>query len=129
IARRLLTAFAERVVEQLPTFAGDTRRLLHRLPEAHELARKVVERWLHLPSQCAAMVREEQISDGSSDYRTDNRGRHCPRVVHRPSYRNRSSYKLYATYAIPIQPRRLVRSVEAHVGFSDAARRLVHETG
>src|ERR1700694_3329283 len=34
-------AFAEHVIEQLPAFVGDSRGLLDRVPEAHDLARKV----------------------------------------------------------------------------------------
>src|SRR5256885_1808076 len=48
VARRL-PAFAERVVQERPALVGDGRRLLDRRPEAHELAREVVERRLDLP--------------------------------------------------------------------------------
>src|SRR5262245_5235620 len=73
---------AERVVQELPALGGDAGCLLHGRTEAHELACEVVERRLDLPPHATAVLREEQISRDASNYRTDNRGRHCPRVVH-----------------------------------------------
>src|ERR1700676_1656812 len=51
IPRRRLPAFAERSVQQLPAFAGDSRRLLDCVPEPHELAREVFERRLDLSTR------------------------------------------------------------------------------
>src|ERR1700682_426237 len=48
IPRLWLPAFAERVVQQVPAFVGDSRRLLDRVLEAHELPREVFERRLGL---------------------------------------------------------------------------------
>src|SRR5215470_4402207 len=94
-------SFAEGVVEQLPTLAGDTGGLLDGRSEAHELAREVIERRLELPTQGATVVGEEQVTGDASDHRTDDRGGHCPRVVHRPSYQNRLQVVCHAVYDAP----------------------------
>src|SRR5262245_54272042 len=97
VARRLRTAFAERLVQELPAFVGHASRLLHRGPEAHELACELVERRLDFAPDRAAPVRKEEVARKTPDDRADNRGCHCPRVVHPPSYPLLESYKLCAT--------------------------------
>src|SRR6185295_20367130 len=62
VARRLLSAFAERVVQQLPPLVGDPRGFLDGRPEAHELAREIVESRLDLATNAAAVIGEEQVA-------------------------------------------------------------------
>src|SRR5690242_20556040 len=68
VPRRLMAAFAERIVQELPALVGHTGGFLHRRAEAHELAREVVERGLDLPPQAAAVLCEKQIPGDAADH-------------------------------------------------------------
>src|SRR4051794_21937847 len=89
IARGLLAALAERVVQQLPSFTGDAGRLLDSRAEAHELAREVVERRLDLPPYAASVIGEEQVPGDAADDGAHDRCCDCSRVIHQASYPNK----------------------------------------
>src|SRR4051812_5135703 len=119
---RLMPAFPERVVQQLPAFVRNAGCLLNGSAEAHELPREVLQRRLELPSHGATMIREKQIPGDAAYNRAHHRGRHCPRIVHQPSYYLWSSYKLCATECLRRPTRHRAFSVtihSAHVGFPD----------
>src|SRR5690349_20540158 len=96
VARRLRRV-AERVVQQLPAFVGHARGLLNGGPEAHELAREIIQRRLDLAPQGAAVLGEKQASGGAANDRSNQCGRQCARVVHQASYQKARIYKLHAT--------------------------------
>jgi hypothetical protein len=58
---RLGPPLAQRVVQQLPPFAGDVGGALDGAAKAVELARDVVKGRLHLAPQLTAALREKQI--------------------------------------------------------------------
>src|SRR4051812_25751181 len=119
--RRLMAAFADRIVQQLPAFVGDAGRLLHGRSEAHELAREILERRLDLPAHPATLVGEEQIAGDAADHRADDCRCDSTRVVHQASYPDNSSYKLYATHAAA------ARAIGAHG--SGRSRQLLKREG
>jgi hypothetical protein len=78
---RLSSAFAHRIVEQPPSFAGDAGGFLDRRSEAVQFARQVFQRRLNRPTQVPAVICEEQISRYAADDCPCNGRRDCPRVV------------------------------------------------
>src|SRR5262245_26168831 len=84
--RELLTtrrpAFTQRAVQHFPAFIRGSGRLLDRVPEGHELARKVLQRGLELPTYLPPLFCEEQVAHDATDDSAGDRGRHCARVLH-----------------------------------------------
>src|ERR1700730_10193950 len=89
IPRGRIPAFAQRVVQQLPAFVGDSRRGLDRVPEADDLAREVFEGRLDLPPHTPPTLCEEQVTSDPTDDGAHDRGCQFPRLVHQSSYRSK----------------------------------------
>src|SRR5437868_14626457 len=97
-ATRRLRDLAERLVQELPAFAGHAGSALQGAAEAVQLARNVVERRLDRAANAATVVREEEIAGGAADDCADDGRRDCPRVVchaRLPRAKSRSGLKVY----------------------------------
>jgi hypothetical protein len=95
---------------------------LNRRAKAHELIREIVKRRLNLPPNTASVFRKKEISCHPAQYRANNHGRHCPRAVHRSSYRAAELQVMCHAGELPSgQLRRLIlmRTISPPVVFRD----------
>src|SRR5205814_644215 len=63
---------AQRVVQELPSFAGNAGSTLYRTAKTVELTSDVIERRLHLTPQLAAVLSEKQVACCAANYRTND---------------------------------------------------------
>src|ERR1700684_3393678 len=77
IPRRLCADLAERIVQDLPPFAGDTGGLLRGDAKTVQLARDVFDGAFHLPPERPTPIGEEQVAGGPSKNRTQKRCYQC----------------------------------------------------